>query len=295
MSAGPGVIGCIGEAAMKAVDIEIENIEDFERGAINRELSVPGNILDYLKSLVTCVGESFWNNISSRWKGYLCMVATFLLSKTPAAGVVTFLCKVITTLSGPLKIMVTLALLLMNAVIMDIAINIATEAVAVAREEINIQLRAQNILADYMEYMKNTLLAIAMARVNSEVHGILRPDIAADQVSLYFISDRTGTLDYDGEICRGDTLTIKYNFEKLNLTENFISRLVMQNFERPFTTALLLPGLEGEYGPYSIDSILRTNPNNNPSSLYAFTLGYTVEGVTQQVGYRIYYNNETCI
>jgi len=295
MSAGPGIIGCIGEAAMNAVDIEIENIESFESGSINSELEVPLNVLDYLKSLVGCFGEKLWDTISARWKGYLCMVATFLLSKTPAAGAVNFLCKVITTLSGPLKIMVTLALLIANAVVMNISIGIATEAIAVAREEINIHVKREKAVIDYMEYMRNTLLAIATAQVTSQAYDLLKPELTADQASLFFVSGRTGLLDYDGEVCRGDSLTIKYNFEKLNLTEDFVSQLRITNTARAFARTLAFTNLKDEYGPYSADGIFRIDPNNNPSSHYTFTLSFTMEGVPQEIGYRLYYNNQTCI
>jgi len=294
INSGPGMIGCIGEAAMKAVDIEIENIENFESGSINSELNVPVNVLDYLKSLVGCFGENLWDNISSRWKAYLCMFGTFLIN-TICSGCITKVCNVITKIAGPLKLLVTLALLVANAVIMNISITIATEAIAVAREEINIQVRSQNILADYMEYMKNTLLAIAMSRINSQAYGFLKPELTADQVSLFFISGRTGLLDYDDDICRGDTLTIMYNFEKLNQTEDFVSQLAITNSARPFSRTLAFTDLGGEYGPYSIDGIFRTTPTNNPSSHYTFILSYTIEGVTQQIDYRLYYINQTCI
>ncbi|NIO20387.1 MAG: hypothetical protein GTN76_06510, partial [Candidatus Aenigmarchaeota archaeon] len=51
----------------------------------------------------------------------------------------------------------------------------------------------------------------------------------------------------------------------------------------------------GEYGPYLIDTVFRTDPNDNPSSYYTFLLTYKIEGVDQIVDYRIYYNNQTCI
>jgi len=294
MSAGPGVIGCIGEAALEAVDIEIENIERFESGAINSELEVPDNILDYLKSLVDCAGKNFWENIKSRWTGYLCMVGVFVLNLI-CEGCLTQVCQTITQITGPLKLFLTLALLIVNVMLMNISMTMATEAIAMAREEINIQLRVRSVVADYMEYMKNTLLAIAMANVNSQAYNFIQPQLAADPVSVFFISDRTGLLAYDDEICRGDSLTIKYNLEKLNQTEDFVSQLRIQNSVRPFSRTLAFLGLKGEYGPYSIDSIFRTDPNNNPSSYYTFLLSYKIEGIEETVGYRVYYNNQTCI
>ncbi|NIO20386.1 MAG: hypothetical protein GTN76_06505, partial [Candidatus Aenigmarchaeota archaeon] len=212
MSAGPGIIGCIGEAALKAVDIEIENIEKFESGQINQPLDTPDNILDYLKSLVSCAAENFWDNIKSRWLGYLCAVAVFVVNII-CQGCLTSVCKIITEIAGPLKFFITLALMIVNTIIMGISINMATEAISLAREEINILTMGNNALADYMENMKNTFLAIALAQVNDQLYKFIQPTIAADMVRLFFISSRTGILNYDDEICRGDSLTIEYNFE----------------------------------------------------------------------------------
>jgi hypothetical protein len=222
------------------------------------------------------------------------MVAVFIVNIV-CEGCLTQVCKVITEIAGYLKLFVTLALMVINFVMTGISINMAQEAIALGREQINILLMANTILANYMENYKNTLLAIALAQVNSQAYNLLNPQLTADMVSLFFVSSRTGILGYDDEICRGDSLTIKYNFEKLNQTENFISQLRIQNFVRPFSRTLVFDTLKGEYGPYSVDTIFRTDPNNNPSGHYTFLLTYKIEGVDQTVDYRLYYNNQTCI
>ena len=293
-TAGPGVIGCVGEAALKAVDKEIENIDKFESGAINKELEIPDDVFLYLKSLATCFGENFWDEIKSRWIGYVCMVAAFV-ANIVSQGRLTQLCVTITRLAGPLKWFVTLALLAVNAVILNISVEMARESIALAREQINLQLKEQKAVEKYMEYMRNTFLAIIMAQVNAQANTLLNPLLSMEPVSVRFISSRTGLLDYDDEICKGDSLTIKYNFKKLNITGDFIPELRIQNYARPFSRTLAFPDLEGTYGPYSIDSVFRINPNNNPSSYYTFFLTYEIEGFEQTVDYRLYYNNQTCV
>ncbi len=295
MNAGPGVIGCIGEAAIKAIEKEIANIDDFEGGRINTELDIPDNIFDYLKSFAPCLGKTFWDAIKSGWTGYACMFLAFIVDKTIAPGFVTYICTWLTKLTGPLKYLVTVLLVVANVKILSISVTMAQQAITLGREQINLMLKGQVAVADYMENMQNTFLAMAMAQVNARVHNLLHPDIAADQASLYFISSRTGILNYDDEVCKGDRLTIKYDFEKLNQTENFASRLNIQNFRRPFSRTLVFDSLKGEYGPYSVDSIFTTNPAYNPSSHYTFLLSYTIDGVQQTVDYRLYYRNETCI
>ncbi len=295
--AGPGIIGCMGDAAMKAVEKEIENIDKFENGAINKELEIPDDIDDifsYLKSFVTCFGENFWDNIKSRWVGYVCMIAVFVINII-CEGCLTQVCVTITQLSGPLDLFVTLALLVISVVIMTISIEIATQAISLAREQINVHLKGQKAVEKYMEYMRNTFLAIALAQVNAQANTLLNPLLTMDPVSIRFISGRTGLLDYDDEICKGDSLTIKYNFKKLNITGDFVPELRIQNYARPFSRTLVFPDLEGTYGPYSIDSVFRINPNNNPSSYYTFFLTYEIEGSKQTVDYRLYYNNQTCV
>ncbi len=281
---GPGIVRCIAEKGIEGINKEMKNLEDFEEGEITSEMEIP-TIGELIKEYIAiCAIENFWDRIKSTWKLLLCLAIRWLLASILKYDACTILQNpVIEALLNLIDVLVVI----ISALLLYSTINHGMKSLALARERINLQIAATNIMTDYLEKLKNTMetLATNMA-LNTAFLNLTYP--IYDTVKLIFISDRTGVLDNQDEICVGDSITIEYDFEKLNQTEGFVSQLSITPSKRG---PLIFDSLKGTYGPYLTDTLLGTNPNIDPSEMYTFTLSYE----DKKLDYELYYMNHTCI
>jgi hypothetical protein len=286
---GPALIGCIAEKAMGDIDKEIENLEDFEEGSITSPLDTPNFETVLAQYYPSCRAQNFWDQIKSSWKGWLC-AAIFWVTGLGAA-----ICPILTNpvVRGVLTA-INLLLVVISLLLLLNTYNEAFKNIALARERINLQLAAENavgnITINYSEALANTMETLATSlATNTALLNLTYPSY--DTIKLLFISDRTGVLDNGDEICVWDSITIEYNFEKLNQTGGFVSKLSID--PNKLGGPLLFNDLEGTYGPIETSTLLGTDPNFDPSEMYTFTLRY--DNNNKRLDYDLYYVNHTCI
>ena len=283
---GPGLLGCIADKALEGMDKEIKNLEDFENGEITQKLEVPNFVTVLAKYYPECRAKNFWEQIKGSWKEWICaaiMFVAIIATGGSAAGICVFMEE-----SGIDYILQALNLLLavISVLLLLNTYNENVKAIALARERMNIQLEAQNILTGYAEALQNTMEAIsASLATNSILQDLTYPRY--DTVKLIFMSDRAGVLNNGDDMCSGDMITIVYDFEKLNQTEGFESQLFISNSH---TKTLHFDDLKGEYGPVQTDILLGTTPGVDPSEPYTFTLVYQ----SKRLDYELNYVNHEC-
>lgn len=297
VSYGPGIITCISEKGIETTEEEMDNLEKFENKEITNTLEV--TTIDSLIEtyLLECAVTGFWERIKSSWKKWLCGILSLLaivLTGGAAAVPLSAICGAMENpVVGVIKIALNLLLMLVTYLLIQDIFNEASQAIALAREKINVEIEAGIIMTEYGQAFSETMETLARSFSSKFMMQDLMEPIY-DTIKLVFISESTGILGHDDSICKGDRLSIEYNFEKLDQTEDFVSELTIQNSERPFSRILHFPGLKGEYGPYSTESIFRTDPEpeNDPSSYYTFTLRYEVDGTERAVNYRLFYDRD---
>ncbi len=291
---GPALIGCIAEKAMEDIDDEIKNLQNFEDGEITTSLEIPSFETVLVHYYPLCRAQNFWEQIKSSWKGWLCAAIFWLVFPGSGAAVCTILASPLASL---IKTAINLLLMVISLLLLLDTYNESMKDIALARERINMQIRADaekwNITAAYNDALENTMETLATGfSLNNALINLTYP--VYDTIKLLFFSDRTGLLDNGDEICVGDSITIEYNFEKLNQTEGFISKLSIT--PNRLGSPLLFGDLKGTYGPQFTDTLLGTNPGYpdfDPSETYTFTLVY--ENGNKRLDYELYYVNRTCI
>jgi hypothetical protein len=278
---GPGMVKCIAGEAMKDLDKEIKNLNDFEKGDITSSLDMPSFGKLVSDSYPVCRAQNFWGQVKTQAAGWACFVISWVFP--PLRGVCNAL-KFLDSLFKAINLLLTVISLLL---LLD-TYNQALKDIALSRERINMQLSASNIMGDYAEKLANTMdtLATGLA-TNFALANVISPSYST--VKLAFVSDRTGVLANDAEICSGDKVTIDYDFSKLNQTENFQSVLYISSSSHSKT--LHFEKLSGMYGPYDTDELLGTNPLTDASEPYVFTLVYLGN---KKLDYKLNYVNHAC-
>ena len=302
---GPGFMGCIVQASQKQIGKEQKRLVDFEEGQVTEELGMPSSFWSLLVDSVKnnfpeCAAKSIWQRMVAGvaiW--VICLAIVYGISAViPAfAKLYDFVCKIINfeipiigmDMSQVLQLALDMGMMVLSVNQGWISAIKTQKSIALARERINLQVRTQNIMGDYAEVLANTM----ETALTGSLYANTLIDLTGrqlDTIKLIFISDRTEVLDNGDEICTNDRITIDYNFEKLNQTEDFISRLTINPSRRG---PLIFDDLKGTYGPYPTDTLLGTNPGPpdfDPSETYTFTLSY--QGKT--LDYELYYVNHTC-
>ncbi len=289
---GPALLGCIADKAIEGLEEEIKNLEKFEDGGITSPMEMPSLLSVFTQYYPECRAQNFWDQIKSSWMGWACAAVMFILivaTGGTAANICVFMQE-----AGINYILLAINLLLaaISVLLLLNTYNENLKAMALARERINLQVVATNTMTDYTETLSNTMetLAISLA-ANIAFLNLTYPQY--DMVKLIFTSDRLGVLGNEDEICTNDMITIEYNFEKLNQTEGFVSKLSIT--PNNLGGSLLFGDLGGTYGPVDTDTLLGTNPTAippDPSEMYTFTLSY--EKDTKKLDYNLYYVNQTC-
>lgn len=281
---GPALVSCIAEKAMEDIDKEMKNLEDFEEGMITNPMEIPSFGTVLTQYYPSCRAQNFWDQVKGSWIGWMCAAILWV------TGVGEAICPIMANpVVSAIFTAINLLLMVISLLLLLNTYNEAFKNIALARERINLQVAATGILTDYTEKMQNTMEALATSiATNAAMLNLIYPHY--DTIKLIFISDRTGVLNNGDEICTNDRITIDYNFEKLNQTENFVSRLTISPSRRG---PLIFDGLKGTYGPYFTDTLLGTNPDYpdfDPSEMYTFTLSYQ----SRTLDYELYYMNRTC-
>jgi hypothetical protein len=230
-----------------------------------------------------CRAQNFWDQVKGSWAGWLCAAVLWV------TGIGEAICPILASPAASLIFTaINLLLMVISLLLLLNTYNEAFKNMALVRERINLQMKVEPIMTDYIEAFQNTMEALATGiATNAAILSLTYP--VYDTIKLLFISDRLGVLDNEGEICVWDSITIDYNFEKLNQTEGFISKLSItpNNIGGP----LIFDDLEGTWGPHFTDTLLGTDPNVDPSEMYTFTLSYQ----NKKLDYELYYVNHTCI
>ncbi|UCC91268.1 MAG: hypothetical protein JSV39_03045 [Candidatus Aenigmatarchaeota archaeon] len=299
---GPGVLTCAAEAGIKIIEEEQEKLLQFESGAINEPLEIPDSISIWKlleDNAPECFAEQLWPK--REWWEWMCRIVLFILKVIPATkGIADTVCKFMKYVDMAIdKIQKALNLWIGYVTTLGVMSTFSKvqESIALARERLNLQTRLEaerlNITTAYIDAFENTMDAMITGTITHTLLGeMVSPQY--DTIKLLFISDRTGMLDHGDEICVGDSITIEYNFEKLNQTEGFVSKLLIT--PNRLGGPLLFGDLKGTYGPQFTDNLLGTNPGYpdfDPSETYTFTLVY--ENENKRLDYELYYVNRTCI
>ncbi|MFH1237441.1 MAG: hypothetical protein V1648_03500 [Candidatus Aenigmatarchaeota archaeon] len=281
---GPGIISCIAEKSIEKIDKEIEELEDFEGGSINAPLEMPSfgeNMLEYFPE---CTLSSFWDQVKDSAVGWLC--ALFFNVVAPQLG--RTICNFISNpVVSKLMAFLDMLVIIISILMMLMTLNQAQKDLALSRETINLQLAASDSLTDYMDKMQSSVQMIAsLVASSSALANITAPSYGTTK--LLFISDRAGVLGNGDAICTQDMVTIDYDMEKLNQTENFKPELYISSSSHSKT--LHFDELKGTVGPYSTDALLGTDPNTDPSEMYTFRLTYA----GRSLDYQLNYVNQPC-
>jgi hypothetical protein len=288
---GPGLVSCIADKAIKVIEEEQQKLQAFEDGQITTAFDIPDMTDLIIQYYPECRAQNYWSSIKSdfNWRTILKCVGIFLAIALVTGGTQTPV-TVCLFMKGPVMDNIISVMNKLLAAISFLTLlntyNMNLKAIALARERMNIQLQAADIMAAYADVLAKTMESLATSlATNSLLHNLTYP--AAETVKLIFISDRTGVLDNGDEICSGDPITIEYNFEKLNVTGDFTSQIALRNSR---SRTLYLSGLKGAYGPYDTDALLGTDPRVDPSDDYIFTLNYQ----DKRLDYTLKYVNRTC-
>jgi hypothetical protein len=283
---------CIIESGEKIIKNEQNNLEKFERGEIT-SLEIPKySFFEYVWKLIEanapdCLKQQTWGFIKhwSNLLGYLCGFVIFIVMYYHPSFVGK-VCDVIMKATGPLDIALNLSSMLLGLLMQLNAYNRIHKSLALARERINLQTKATQIISDYTNYFENTMEALILNTATSKIiTEIFEPP--KDMVKLIFISNRKGVLKSGDEVCYGDKITIEYDFEKLAETKDFIPQLSISNSN---TKTLRFSEIKGVYGPYEIELILGVD-TSSPSEIYTFTLKYE----DKSVSYQLKYVNHPCM
>jgi len=285
---GPALVGCIAEEAMKDIDKEIKNLQDFESGQITAQLEIPSFSKLMLENYPKCRAENFWNQVigsSNKWR-LLCGILLIIIAVVTGGGAIT-ICEAMKG-SGITDILDALnkLLALLSVLLLFKTYELSMTNLALSRERINLQLAATNILTGYTQALQSTMETLVVGlSVNSVLQNLTSPSY--DTIKLIFTSDRAGVLGNGDDMCSGDEITIDYDFEKLNQTSDFRSQLSIANSHQK---TLRFEGLKGTYGPYKTDMLLGTDPAADPSEPYTFTLYYA----DKRIDYVLNYVNHPC-
>lgn len=285
VSYGPSILDCIVERGMETIKEEQENLQDFEEGEITSEMEIPSLVSLIESHVASCAGESIWDRIKQSWKKWLCAAIAFaslVITQGGSAAALSAICEAME--SPAIRVISTALNLLLMAVtylLMNQTFSQSMESIALSRERINLQVKAHEILSDYSDSLANTMDTLAGSiSSNLLLQNITSPSY--DTVKLLFISDRTGILDNGDEICTGDEIKIEYNFEKLNQTEGFVSRLLITPGGRG---PLVFDELEGTHGPTETNLLLGTDPSSDPPEPYTFKLSYQGKSLDYVLNY----------
>lgn len=286
---GPGVFACVCESGIKIIEEEQEKLLRFENDEISEPVYMPEKFSDFVWELIEdnaleCLAEQFWPYWE--WWEWLCKPLFFILKFTPLKGIIDTICKAM-EYAQKLNEALNLYVGYLKALLIDSGYVQIKKDIALVRERINLYKKVDPIMTDYNEALQNTMETIIEGMIgNMLMSEVVGPQY--DTVKLLFLSDRKGVLDNEDEICTNDMITIDYNFEKLNQTEGFVSRLSINPSRRG---PLTFNDLKGTYGPYLTDTLLGTDPEVDPSEMYTFTLSYQ----NKRLDYELYYVNHTCI
>jgi len=284
---GPDVLQCMLERGKQQIEEEIKNLEKFEGGEITNELKIP-SAWDYFMNApaMGCMAKKSWAGLGL---DRLIVIACFMFIKiipNMVGKIITALCAaikntVLKNVMSALNVVVSFHTLF-SAVT---AYQEAQKAIMLARERMNAQLKAQQALADYMDYFQGTMeTTINMMNTNLVESLVITPPY--ETVHMKFISGRSGILNDGDEICKGDLLTIEYDFEKLNQTGNFHSRLSISPAGKTLNFG---DQLKGKYGPMLIETVLGADEYSE-SEIHTFTLSYQ----NRKFDYRLMYINTPC-
>ncbi|MEM7825129.1 MAG: hypothetical protein QXO27_04115 [Candidatus Aenigmatarchaeota archaeon] len=288
---GPGLVSCIAEKAMKLIDEEINSLKDFEKGKMTTELDIPDINKLVLHYYPECRAKNYWESIKSDFSSFFktitkCII--FFLTFATLGVIPNELCNF---MENPIVSNILAALNKILAAVSYLSLlnvyNNNLKSIVLARERINLQLKAKNIIIEYTEAFRKTMetLSINIAS-NLLLNNLTSPSY--DMVKLVFISDREGVLNNNDEVCSGDKITIDYDFEKLTQFRDFLSQLSISN---SYSRTLRLDKIKGTYGPIDIDLLLGIDPRNPPpSETYTFTLRYE----NTKLEYKLKYINHTC-
>jgi len=283
---------CIIESGEKIIKNEQKNLEKFEKGEITSVEILQYSFFEYVWKLIEanapdCLKQQTWGFIKhwSNLLGYLCGFVIFIVMYYHPSFVGK-VCDVIMKATGPLDIALNLSSMLLGLLTQLHAYNRIHKSLALARERINLQTKATQIISDYTNYFENTMEALILNTATSKIiTEFFEPPKGT--VKLIFISNRKGVLKNGDEVCYGDKITIEYDFEKLAETKDFIPQLSISNSN---TKTLRFSEIKGVYGPYEIELILGVD-NSYPSENYTFTLKYE----DKSVSYQLKYINHTCM
>ncbi len=289
---GVDSIWCIALGGSKVIEEQQKNLDKFEKGEIN-SMNVPQNFGDYVWEMIkanapNCFKQSFWNQFKDTTKllAYLCiLVGAIVTYFIPVA--MSLICNYLSTGAGVISLVLNVAVMLISVMTAWDAYQRVHKAVALATERINLQTKASNIMQEYATDLQNTMQNLLMSQAAAAIFTeAFNPPM--ETTKLIFYSDRTGVLGQGDDICTGDEITIEYNFDKLNQTSGFTSQLAMTNSH---SKTLRFDALNGTYGPYQTDKLLGTDPANDPSEDYTFTLSYG----SRRLDYKLHYVNHECV
>jgi len=284
---GPGILSCIAEKSIEEIDDEMKNLQDFEKGAITREMEVPTFGEQILDHFPECTAQNFWSQIkSSKW-GWLCaafMIILIVATSGSAASICLSMQESgLSTLTKALNILLSIV----SAILLYLSLTFFIKDIALSRERMNLQLAASNMMSEYAEKLQATMQSLATSlSLNSAFVNITSPSYGTTK--LLFISDRVGVLNNGDAICTQDMITIDYDLEKLNQTEGFKPELFISSSSHSKT--LHFDELKGTKGPYDTDALLGTSPSTDPSELYTFRLTYA----GRSLDYQLNYMNQPC-
>ncbi|MCK5022833.1 MAG: hypothetical protein KAS04_01535 [Candidatus Aenigmarchaeota archaeon] len=275
---GPKMLECVSGKAMKEVEDEIQKLEDFEDGAIVAEIKIPTLLEMMGDHFASCRAEIMWEQYSDL-RLWICVVLRVVFKSVGDVA-----CKILD--SGIMKAIDKILTFVHLLLLID-TYNQAQKDMALSMERMNLQLTASNIMSEYTEKLSATMESLSVSiSTNAALYNITYGDYRT--VKLIFLSDRTGVLANGDDICSGDEITIDYDFEKLNQTEGFVSELDISS-DTHFKT-LIFGELKGTYGPTKTDALLGTDPSNDLSETYTFTLNYE----DKSLDYNLEYVNSPC-
>lgn len=292
---GPKILDCIARESIKDINNEIQKLQNFENktAIYSEDLKIPTIGETIKRHMAVCTAEAFWSTLKSLFLGITCAIGVIfviIITGGHAFAPIKAVCSLATGALAVAGLAINVILTIISVLVMYNVILTATQAMALARERINVQLKVTNIMTDYTDAFSNTIESMSVSMsLNDMFQNLTDRLYGIDTVKLMFNSSRTGVLDSGDNICSGDSITINYDFEKLNLTKNFISKLSMSNSH---SKTLVFDKLKGTYGPYDTDKLLGIEDTTKEPSedMYIFTLKY----LDKNLYYKLNYINRTC-
>jgi hypothetical protein len=290
---GPNIFACVAQKGIEDISNEIRNLQKFENKTISPDvLKIPTMGETVERHMAGCTAKAFWNTLKNALWGLLCtfvLVLVTIFTAGAAYAPIMTVCKAMTSPAVQyIRLALNLLIIVIEILMLFNVVATATQAMTLARERMNVQMNATNIMADYQGAFSQTLesMVTSMA-VNDMLMNLTYATYGMGTVKLMFNSSRTGVLGEGDDICSGDMITIGYDLEKLNLTKDFISELFITNSH---SRVLLFDKLKGTYGPSETDALLGTDPAKDRPEEYTFRLEYE----NKKLDYKLNYINHTC-